>query len=401
MTDYVSYSTYASDPAAQLRAAVSDVFQVEDTTFADGADGVVRFRGRFFADPERAYAHVRARFRELGYTPFFGQQNGHQEIVAAPGVVQVRPSRVWINVVLFIATVISVWLSGADLDAPTLGERILSGVPYAAALIGILLAHELGHYFMARYHGVAVTLPYFIPMPFLFLGTMGAFIRMKEPMPNRKVVFDIGVAGPLAGLVVAIPLLVYGLSQSVVEPLSESLSPGSLVSLEGNSLLYLGLKYLVHGRMLPDICPPAAGALDCLGRLMFGGTVPSSALDVKLHPVAFAGWVGLLVTAINLLPASQLDGGHVIYTLLGRRARYLSLAVTLFLVLLSAMLYITRGIEGLNWIVMAGLIYLVGWQHPPSLNELVQLDTKRRLLAVSMLILFLLMFVPIPLRILG
>jgi len=402
MADDSTYvSTMVSDPTAQLRAAVSDVFQVDDVTLGDGTEATVRFRGRFFADPEQVYPQVRERFRNLGYTPFFRRQGGQDVILAAPGVVLVRPSRNWINVALFLLTVLSVWWVGAtvmrDTEPTNALDFILGGLPYAASLIGILLVHELGHYFMARHYGVAVTLPYFIPLPSFLLpnvmGTMGAAILMKEPMPNRKIVFDIGVAGPLAGLVVAFPLLIYGLSLSKVQPL-----PRGGFILEGNSLLYLGLKYLMFGRLLPSVCAPSAGVLDCLRQLMLGGGLSGNVLDVTLHPIAFAGWVGLLVTMLNLLPASQLDGGHVIYTLLGDRSRYLSMGLSAFLVLLSLVLFRLIGPDGITWLIWAGLIYLFGWRHPPTLNELVRLDAPRQLLAIFILILFVLLFVPVPLR---
>lgn len=393
------------DPMAQLRAAIGDVFLIDDVTLADGAEsGVIRFRGRFLADPEHTYPQVRERFRQLGYTPFFRKQGGQQVIIAAPGVVLVRPSRSWINVALFVLTVISVWWVGAtmmrDTDTPprNLLDFILGGLPYAASLIGILLVHELGHYFMARRYGVAVTLPYFIPLPpFLIpnlMGTMGAAIMMKEPMPNRKIVFDIGVAGPIAGLFIAIPVLIYGLSLSTVGPLPR----GTGFILEGNSLFYIALKYLMFGQVLPSVCVPGAGVLDCLRRLMLGGALPANAVDVTLHPIAFAGWAGLLVTMLNLLPASQLDGGHVSYTLFGERSRYVSMGLSITLLLLSLALFPVVGFDGLTWALWAGLIYFFGWRHPPTLNELVPLDTPRRLLAVLILILFVLLFMPVPLR---
>jgi len=406
-TDYAVHSTdYAPDVAAQLRAAVSDVFQVDDMTLGNGTEATVRFRGSFFADPEHIYPRVREHFARLGYTPFFRRQDGRDVILAARGIVTVRPSRTWINVVLFIATVLSVWSVGA-LMMNAFGqpanpyEYIVGGLPFAASLIGILLIHELGHYFTARRYGVAVSLPYFIPLPpFLlpnYMGTMGAAILMKEPMPNRKIVFDIGVAGPIAGLIVAIPLLIYGLSLSKVGPLPA----GGGYIMEGNSLLYIGLKYLVFGRLLPSVCAPSAGALNCLGQLLLGGHLSANVLDVNLHPVAYAGWAGLLVTMLNLLPASQLDGGHVIYTLLGNRSRYLSMGLTVFLVVLSVALYRFVGLAGLNWVIWAGLIYFFGWQHPPTLNEVVRIGWPRKLLAVFMLILFVLLFTPVPLQIVG
>ena len=164
------------------------------------------------------------------------------------------------------------------------------GPYFAATLMGILLCHELGHYVTGRRRGVEVSLPYFIPVPPQFtLGTLGAVIRMKKPISDRNALFDVGAAGPVAGLVVAIPLLVIGLSLSSLGPVK----PDDMI--EGNSILYALLKYAVFGRWLP-----------------------SGGVDVQLHPMAFAGWVGLLITMINLMPIGQLDGGHVARAALGQ-----------------------------------------------------------------------------------
>ena len=170
------------------------------------------------------------------------------------------------------------------------------GVAFAATLMGILLCHEMGHYVVARRHGVEVSLPYFIPMPpQISFGTMGAVIKMKEQITDRDKLLDVGAAGPLAGLVVAVPLLVIGLSLSELGPIE----PG--VVLEGNSIFYLATKAAVFGRILPD-----------------GST------DVQLHPMAFAAWVGILVTMINLIPIGQLDGGHVLRAWMGERHEQVS-----------------------------------------------------------------------------
>ncbi|HEU4614171.1 MAG TPA: site-2 protease family protein, partial [Kofleriaceae bacterium] len=165
----------------------------------------------------------------------------------------------------------------------------LGGAAFGATLMGILTCHELGHYMVGRRHGVEVSMPYFIPLPpVATLGTMGAVIRMNKPIEDRRKLFDVGAAGPIAGLVVAIPLLVIGLYLSDLGPLK----PGD--SLEGNSILYALLKYAVFGRWLPG-----------------------DGVDVQLHPMALAGWVGLLVTMINLMPIGQLDGGHIAKSTLG------------------------------------------------------------------------------------
>ena len=242
------------------------------------------------------------------------------------------------------------------------------GLPFALSLLSILLAHELGHYFTSRRYGVPASLPYFVPLPipdFLgnVLGTMGAVIVMKGRVTNRRVMLDIGSAGPLIGLVVAIPVLLIGLSLSQVQPLPVD----QAYSMEGNSLLYLLLKYAIFGRWLPA-----------------GGE------DVFIHPVAFAGWAGLLVTSFNLIPTGQLDGGHVLYSLLGERARLLTWPIILILAALGLLVWP-------GWFLWAGLVFLFGQKHPGPLDRITQLDTKRKILAVVVLAVFVLTFTPMPL----
>ena len=259
----------------------------------------------------------------------------------------------------------------------------------------ILVCHELGHYALARHHGVPVSLPYFIPLPWQYsLGTLGAVIRMPQAIRQPHRLFDVGVAGPLAGVVVALPLLVVGLLLSEVGPIR----PDSFI--EGNSLLYAALKLVIFGRWLP--METGAG----------GG------LDVQLHPMAFAAWVGLLVTMINLLPIGQLDGGHLARAILGDRhelwSRRLHLAMPIVGVLLasamfaralaagrdtlSALEYASHG--GLPWCTWSLLLLLMrrsaGEYHPSV--EATPLDPARRRLAFAVAVLFLLIFTPVPFR---
>jgi membrane-associated protease RseP (regulator of RpoE activity) len=240
--------------------------------------------------------------------------------------------------------------------------------------MSILVAHELSHYFVARRYGSPVSLPYFIPMPNL-LGTMGAVITQKAPMRNRKALFDIGIAGPIGGLVLTIPLLILGLALSSVQPPPTDLPPNVGILQEGNSLLYAGLKYLVFGEWLP-----------------------SNGQDVWLHPVAFAAWAGLLVTMINLIPVGQLDGGHVSYAVLGRKAW------TVGYVLIAAMFgwggwLLFNGDQGGSfWLTWGFLNMLLNRKHPPPLNDVAELDRGRVLIGVVMLVIFILTFMPSPLR---
>ena len=266
-----------------------------------------------------------------------------------------------------------------------------SGGPYfAATLMGILLCHELGHYVIGRRRGVDVSLPYFIPVPpVITLGTLGAVIRMRKPIADRNTLFDVGAAGPIAGLVVAIPLLVVGLMLSDLG----ITRPDDMI--EGNSILYALLKYAVFGRWLP-----------------------SGNLDVQLHPMAFAGWVGLLITMINLMPIGQLDGGHVARAALGQSHEAWSRRLHVALPILGAacggvMFAIAeragRGVlESLSYAQSGLLPWLVwtlmlGWMrrqageyHPPVGDT--PLDPRRRRYAVAMLLIFLLIATPVPFR---
>ena len=203
-------------------------------------------------------------------------------------------------------------------------------------LLLILGAHELGHYFAARHHRLAVTLPYFIPAPppFSIFGTFGAFIQLREPMRNRKMLLDVGAAGPLVGLIFAIRILLIGLSTAQVGPIV----PGGDV--EGNSLLYAFSKILIFGRFLPD-----------------------GAQDVYLNQIALAGWTGLLVTALNLMPVGQLDGGHILYSLIGNTARKLYYP---FLIGMAALTVFFSG-AWLFWVVVLGHEHVCGvWAFGPQ-----------------------------------
>jgi membrane-associated protease RseP (regulator of RpoE activity) len=347
-------------------------------------------------------------FNRQGFTPFLrpdgarsqGGEVGESVILeVVPGVVPRTRSNPAINLVLFAVTAISTLLVGAlygdlalDMRAfdnewqllwhiVTTPALLLSGWPFAASLLGILTAHEFGHYFAARYHKVAVTLPYFIPMPLGF-GTLGAFIRLKEPVPDRRKLFDIGVAGPLAGLLVAVSLLFIGLATSPVEvppPI-----PGAL--LEGNSLLYYYAKVWVFGQALPD---------------------PVTGLDVIMNRVTFAAWIGLLVTALNLLPLGQLDGGHTVFALFGRRARAINVAALLGMLLLGvagiptvqAYFPALASIGWSGWFLWLVLINLLGGPfHPPALDDVTKLDSTRHWVGYFVLLIFIVTFVPVPLR---
>ncbi len=354
-------------------------------------EGVVLVRGRLLRPSHEVFPRWLSELNRRGYTPILRPEaNADDQQVVLHVVAGVAPKsqpRAWINLLLFVLTVISTLFAGmlygdsnlvinsaSDFLRP---QNLIQGWPFAATLLGILTAHEFGHYFAARYHRVAVTLPYFIPMPLGF-GTLGAFIQLREPVPDRRKLFDIGVAGPLAGLVLAIPLLFVGLSTSQLTP------PITGGMLEGNSILYFFAKILVFGKQLPN---------------------PITGEDVLMNQVTFAAWIGLLVTALNLLPVGQLDGGHTVFALFGERAKIINRVTFTLLVLLAVaslaplqqiipqLQYI--GYNG--WFVWVLLIYfLIGLYHPPALDDVTQLDARRRWLGYLVVLIFVLIFVPVP-----
>jgi membrane-associated protease RseP (regulator of RpoE activity) len=355
---------------ADLRRDIADLFLVMSTTLDYPEKGHVRFRGRFLHDPADCFDELRRRFERHGYTPAVSEEGEWTDVVALPVVFDHPRSRWVINLVLFIATIFSTLVAGAayELGSFELGLRQpWLGWPFALCILLILGAHELGHYFAGRHHNVPVTLPYFLPMPLSLFGTLGAFIQLKGPVNNRRALFDVGAAGPLAGLVFALPILFIGLATSPVGPPT----PGGIF--EGNSLLYYLAKLAVFGRVLPG-----------------GGE------DVLLNQVAWAGWVGLFVTGLNLIPVGQLDGGHVAYALFGRRAQWFFWPVIAGLGLIIAYAYLQGMIVG-TWLLWIFLLLIFGRVHARPLEDISELDPRRRALAIFTLALFFLVFVPLPL----
>lgn len=381
-----------------LTALVSRVFHIEDVTALDPAKGAfLRYRGHLLSeDSASAYDQLADSVSRYGLTPLFRLEQGQQVIYLTATPPAQKPANPWINAALFALTVLSVMLAGATPQGPLppdpLGQilallrSIFTGWPFALAMLGILLSHEFGHYLVSRYHKTPATLPYFIPLPFSPLGTMGAAILMKGVPKNKRILFDIGVAGPLAGMVVAIPVLLLGLSLSQLGTVEAS---GSSF-MEGNSILYLLAKYAVFGKFLPE--PATFGGLSPLQywlRYFFTGQpAPIGATDVFIHPVAFAGWAGLLVTAMNLIPAGTLDGGHVVYALFGERAR------KAFPYLIGLLVYL--GFSWNGWWLWAALLFWLGRVNAETLDQITPLDLKRRLVAVFVIVLFLLVFTPVP-----
>jgi Zn-dependent protease len=290
-------------------------------------------------------------------------------------------NRTWINILLFGLTIVSAFFVGINWSLSfrysdavnqgfpfSLGERFFKdpqvislSVLYSAVLITILLGHELGHYLTCRRYGIDATLPYFIPAPTL-IGTLGAFIKIKSPITRKQQLFDIGAAGPLAGFILALPALFIGLSLSKVVP-----------ALPNDETLAFGEPLL----------------LKLMIALLFKN-IPSGS-DILLHPVAIAGWVGILVTAFNLFPMGQLDGGHIFFALVGRRAVHLAKFFLGVFVVMGIFFWV-------GWFVWALLILLLGLKHPRVFDEDVPLSPGRKAVGALIIVIFVLSFIPDPVR---
>lgn len=244
-------------------------------------------------------------------------------------------------------------------------ELIRLGLSFSLPALFILLCHELGHYLACRHYRLPATLPYFLPLP-LAIGTLGAFIRIRAPIRTKRQLFDVGVAGPLAGFVALIPFLILGVLWS--EPVTGANVPHGMIAsllVPGNSVALSGLSWLIHG-------PLGEGQL------------------LQLHPFALAAWFGLLATSFNLIPLGQLDGGHILYATLGKVQRQIALPIWLTLLVTALFLW-------LGWLLWCVITLVMGLHHPPVYDEEEPLDRTRRLLAWAALAVFLLSFMPVPL----
>jgi membrane-associated protease RseP (regulator of RpoE activity) len=299
-----------------------------------------------------------------------------------PAFVWERPrkfqDRVWLHTLLFLLTLGTTTLVGtghylawqADYTnvagAPGSALVLLAhGLWYSVTVLAILGCHELGHYFACRYYDVDASRPYFIPAPFILTGTFGAVIRIREPIPQKKMLFDIGIAGPIAGFAVAVPALFIGIAMSHVARV-----PPDFVGVElGEPLLFRAAEWLIWG-------------------------VPPDGYSLNLHPMAFAAWFGLLATALNLFPIAQLDGGHISYAVLGRRS------TTVTFVFLGVALVLTYfSMSWLVWtILLIVMLFVVGPRHPRVFDEDQPLDRTRLWLALFALVMFVLCFTPAPIQ---
>ncbi len=294
-----------------------------------------------------------------------------------------------IHIILFVLTVITTFVTGLSF-----GGSITSALSFSAALLFILGSHEMGHYYYGRKYGVDITPPYFIPAPPFIspIGTFGAFIKIKSPISSKKALFDIGIAGPLAGMVATVPVLILGIKMSTIVNISEYESGGGL--LLGTPLLFSFFSEI------------------------FFGQIPEG-YDLFVHPVAFAGWVGLFVTALNLIPSGQLDGGHIVYALFSKRYhKYASVTMIALLFLFGVgtepLLALAAKAAGGNlpdflssvpviegwpgWVLWAALLTVMGTKHPPTVYEESELDGRRKMLGALSLIIFVVCFTPVPIK---
>jgi membrane-associated protease RseP (regulator of RpoE activity) len=337
----------------------------------------VLFEGRLKTSPEAALAELREVFAPDRLTPLLREATGAEVRLAlfpeTKGLVQqpivVEKPKWRVHLLLFLLTLLTTtWAGALHAGVNLLQEpgRIAVGFPYSLGLMLILGAHELGHYFTARRHGIWVTPPYFIPAPFA-LGTFGAFIRIKSLSPDRRATFDVAVAGPLAGLVFAIPALLIGLRQSRM--VIESTSP---------EIVHTGMQ-IGSSFLMAIMAKLALGASTLAGHRLI------------LHPLAFAGWLGLLVTALNLLPIGQLDGGHIAHAMFGARRGH-AISVGGLMTLFALALFVWPGL--MMWALVVW--FIAGDRDAPPLNDVTPLNTGRRVLGWLVFVILAAILIPVP-----
>ncbi|WP_048130141.1 site-2 protease family protein [Methanosarcina sp. WH1] len=339
---------------------VFDVYEIQKSR------EILYFFGTPKTDAENVMGELWAPLEQRGFGGTLKYELGEHVLIVAP--IKKSKEKVWVNLALFIATVFTTmicgaWLFGVDLWSDPL--QIFQGLPFTFAILAVLGSHEMAHYAMARHHGMKTSLPYFIPFP-TFIGTMGAVIRYRGPIPDRKALFDVGIAGPLVGLLVSTAVTIIGLNLDApaVTPL-----PDALMFELGLPPLFVMLQKLV-------------------------GVTGSD-----LHPVAFAGWVGMFVTLLNLLPAGQLDGGHVLRAMLGKKADWVSSMMPKVLFLIGFYVVYWLNGDGFIWIFWALFLWaFAAAGHPSPLHDKVKLDRKRILIGILTFILGLLCFTLIPFR---
>ncbi|MGP8321367.1 MAG: site-2 protease family protein [Methanosarcinaceae archaeon] len=343
----------------ELYDQIESVFQIYD---AVENNGTLFFYGTPKKDTNVIFQKLWVPFAERGYQFALKYELGEHILIASPFVE--KRERVWINVVLAIATIFTTMIAGAGMfgvDLASTPSQFTKGLPFTIAIMTVLGSHEMGHYIAARMYGMRTSLPYFIPFP-SFIGTMGAIIKHRGPIPSRQALFDVGVAGPLIGLVASVFVTIIGLNLPPVVPLQDVM----MMELQ-NPPLFTLLVNLV------------------------------GSVGEFIHPVAFAGWVGMLVTLLNLLPSGQLDGGHVLRAMMGENAKYVSSIMPYVLLIIGMYVSFVMKQSGFIWIFWAlFLSFFAAAGHPTPLNDEIELDNNRMAIGVVTFVLGFFCFTLVP-----
>ncbi|MCX7837567.1 MAG: site-2 protease family protein [candidate division WOR-3 bacterium] len=329
-----------------------EIHQIDDKSFV----------GKLREPWEINLRNLKMALESYGFIPFFSKKkNLHILTLAEKIYKEEKKESYWVNLILFLLTLLTTLLVGSFHQGGNPFLRISDiflGIPFSFSLLAILGSHELGHYFIAKKEKVSVTLPYFLPVPHPLIGTMGAFIKMRSVVPSKKSLIRVGIAGPLTGFLVALPITYFGLKLSKIARLEEIRYGLSL----GNSLIFSTLTKIVF-KDLPQ------------------------GVDIVLHPMAFAGWLGFFVTALNLIPLGQLDGGHIAYAIFGRFKIFI-------IAVLGVLIYLSKYWMGwLFWVIIVSLLSL---KHPPVQDEITPLTKKDIFLAILAFVILLLTFPPKP-----
>lgn len=353
------------NPDLELFRDITGVMDVESWGY-EGAHLVCR--GDLKIPAGEAIRVIGSRIRSYSLTPFLQAEGGVAVLRLVPATVKSHKTRPLLHIALFLLTVVSTLVAWALVNDRSIGDimnhpRVLKeGIPFSFSLLVILGFHELSHYVASKKHGLKVSLPYFIPFPNI-LGTMGAVIIGRSPFPDRKSLFDVGVAGPFAGFVLSVIALMIGLrSSEIIKPV---ITPRTF--LIGGSFLF----NYICGLHFPDI--------------PYGYTY-------SITPMMFAGWVGMFVTALNLLPMGQLDGGHISYALFGRFHSLISKMTMGVLIFVGVVFYSPL------WLVIVVFVALSAARHTPPLDDITPLDPPRVILSFFALLILFVCFIPVPLR---
>ncbi|MEO0254509.1 MAG: site-2 protease family protein [candidate division WOR-3 bacterium] len=342
---------------------VEEIFVIHDSYIKKGKTIYI---GYFITpDVREGLFYLKERLKEINYVPSIYKLKGVYYALEVHPEYKLKTKDFIVPLILFLLTVITTMFAGsmhylADFEKflKEFPKSLLYGFPFSFALLSILLSHEMGHFLTSRKYGVEATLPYFIPVPHPLVGTFGAFIKMKSTIPDKKTLLRIGAAGPLSGIIVSIPFTIWGILNSKV------------VTGRGEGGLFLGdplLFKFLFSIIRKDIPPDA---------------------NVLLHPVAFAGWIGFFVTAMNLLPFSQLDGGHIIYALVGEKFQIIQFFLFPFLILM--------GFFWPGWFFWGFLLLLFGLRHPPPIDNITPLERKDKIIGIICILVFILTFHPVP-----